>query len=164
MKKIFILRHAKSSWNDTTLSDFERPLNERGNRDAPIMGSKLNELGVMPDLILSSAANRAYTTASIIAEKINYPLSRIDKREDLYLASERKILKIINFIDNGYKNIMVVGHNPGLTDLADNLGTLQVANLPTCALVALEFAVDKWQEVHWGLGKNLLFEYPKKHK
>ena len=164
MKKIYILRHAKSSWNDSTLSDFERPLNQRGKKDAPLMGLKLAELGIIPDLILSSAANRAYTTGSIIAEKINYPLGKIEKREDLYLASARKILKIINFIDNNQNSIMVVGHNPGLTELANDLGGLQVSNMPTCALVALEFAVDDWQAIHWGLGKNILFEYPKKGK
>ncbi|KAA3614803.1 MAG: histidine phosphatase family protein [Calditrichaeota bacterium] len=162
MKKIYILRHAKSSWKNETLSDFERPLNERGKRDAPLMGLKLSEVGIKPDLILSSAANRAYTTATIIADKMNYPLDGIEKRQDLYLASANKILKMINFLENKHNSVMVVGHNPGLTDLANELGGLQVANMPTCALVALEFSVDEWQAVSWGLGKNLLFEYPKK--
>lgn len=162
MKKIYILRHAKSSWNNSALSDFDRPLNDRGNRDAPLMGLKLAELRIIPDLILSSAANRAYGTASIIAAKINYPINKIDKREDLYLASPQKILRLINFTDNAHDIIMVVGHNPGLTELANKLGGLQVGNMPTCALVALEFAVSEWQAVHWGLGKDLLFEHPKK--
>ena len=164
MKKIYILRHAKSSWNDQTLSDFDRPLNERGKRDAPQMGSKLAELSITPDLILSSAAKRAYATAVVIADKISYPKTLIEKRQDLYLASANKILKKINFVDDTHKSVMIVGHNPGLTDFANNLGQLQVANMPTCALVAIEFNVDEWQAVHWGLGKNLHFEYPKKGK
>jgi phosphohistidine phosphatase len=164
MKKLYILRHAKSSWTDAALSDFNRPLNERGKRDAPLMGIKLADLNILPDLLLSSAANRAFSTALIVAEALNYPKDRINKREDLYLASSRKILKIINFTENKYDSIMIVGHNPGLTDLAIDLGTLQVSNMPTCALVALDFAVDEWQEVDKGSGKNILFEYPKKGK
>ncbi len=162
MKKIYILRHAKSSWKDSSLSDFDRPLNERGKRNAPMMGIKMAELNIVPDLVLSSSANRAYTTASIVAEKLDYPKDRIERRRDLYLASSHSILKIINSADNKHESLMIVGHNPGLTELANDLGAFQVSNMPTCALVALEFAVDDWHAVHWGVGKNILFEYPKK--
>jgi phosphohistidine phosphatase len=162
MKKIYILRHAKSSWNDLAVSDFDRPLNERGKRDAPLMGDKLKELKIVPDLILSSAAKRAFTTATIVAEKINFPQEKIEKREDFYLASSQKILKVINLLDDSFNSVLIVGHNPGLTELANDLGAFQVSNMPTCALVALEFAVDEWQAVHFGLGKHILFEYPKK--
>ncbi len=164
MKKIYILRHAKSSWKDSSLSDFDRPLNERGKRNAPMMGIKMAELNIVPDLVLSSSANRAYTTASIVVEKLNYPKDRIEKRKDLYLASSHAILKIINSADKKHESLMIVGHNPGLTELANDLGAFQVSSMPTCALVALEFAVDEWQAVHWGIGKNILFEYPKKKK
>ncbi len=162
MKKIYILRHAKSSWNDLAVSDFDRPLNERGKRDAPLLGDKLKELKIVPDLILSSAANRAITTAMIVAEKINFPQEKIEKREDFYLASSQKIIKVINLLDDSFNSILIVGHNPGLTELANDLGAFQVSNMPTCALVALEFDVGEWQAVHFGLGKHILFEYPKK--
>ncbi len=162
MKKIYILRHAKSSWKDSSLTDFDRPLNERGKRNAPMMGIKMAELNIVPDLVLASAATRAYATASIVAEKLDYPKDRIERRRDLYLASSHAILKIINSADNKHESLMIVGHNPGLTELANDLGAFQVSNMPTCALVALEFAVDDWQAVHWGIGKNILFEYPKK--
>ena len=113
MKVLTIVRHAKSSWKDTGLSDRKRPLNKRGERDAPDMGRRIHEHGIRPSLIITSPAKRAWATAKIIAHEINYPLEFLQREDRLYLASLDEILDTIVAQDNGFNNLMIVGHNPG---------------------------------------------------
>jgi len=164
MKKIYIVRHAKSSWANASLSDFDRPLNTRGKSDAPLMGKVLKKNNVFPDLIISSPAKRALKTAQIISEEINYPEKKILKEKDLYHGSTTDFIDIINNINNDVDILMIFGHNPGLTHLVNILSNFNLANLPTGACVGIEFLTNDWNAVSTGSGSVIFYEYPKKHK
>lgn len=162
MKKLVLIRHAKSSWEDPDLDDSERPLNKRGKKDVPIMAGRLRALEMFPDLFLSSPAVRALTTARAIAEGIDYPQESIVENEEIYLADVPELLSVVGAIDDGNDLVFLVGHNPGLTDLANHLGDTPVDNIPTCGICSLEFDVPSWKEVPAGHGTLVVFDYPKK--
>ena len=130
-KRVTLLRHAKSSWDQPRLSDFDRPLNSRGERDAPAMGNLLHERNYCPQVIISSDAARAKTTAQIVATKIDYPAEQIRFRNSLYLASPQALLQTFMDEAENYADVMLVAHNPGLTELANQLGNQRLDNLPT---------------------------------
>ncbi len=161
MKTLYINRHAKSSWANMGMADFDRPLNNRGENDAPMMGKRLKEKGIIPDFVLSSPANRAITTARTIATEIGYSLENIKEDRNIYHASEVSILEIIKQQDDEIASLMIFGHNPGFTDLASILSGRWFDNIPTCGIVALKFEVSKWSEVSAGNGEILFFDYPK---
>ena len=162
MKILTIVRHAKSSWKNNSLSDDRRPLNRRGERDAPVMGKRIHEHGIRPSLIVSSPATRAWTTAKIIAEAINYPREFLQKEDELYLASLDEILDIVVAQDNGFNNMMLVGHNPGMTDLVNFLVPGLTNNLPTAGVVSVEFDRDDWSLYERPAAKLLTHDWPKK--
>jgi len=164
MKTIYLIRHAKSSWNHPELTDFERPINGRGRRDAPFMGSILKKLKVNPDSIISSPANRAATTARIIAHLISYPLERIYYTEILYGADETELAELVKTIQEKTTSIAIVGHNPGLTDFANYISDADIDNIPTSGVFCANPEIDKWNDFSPGCGKLKFFEYPKKHK
>ena len=142
MKTLTIVRHAKSSWKDATLPDRKRPLNKRGERDAPEMGRRIKAHGIRPSLIVSSPATRAWTTARIIAHEIGYPREFLQKEDGLYLASGDEILDVIVAQDVGFNSLMVFGHNPGLTDHVNFFVPGLTGNLPTAGVVSLELDSD----------------------
>ena len=162
MRTLTIVRHAKSSWDAAGVPDRERPLNARGERDAPMMGQRLNESPVRPSLILSSKAVRAWTTAKIFAREISYPREFLQGDERLYLAGVRQILDVLAEQDSGFKSIMIVGHNPGLTGLANLLVPDVTPNLPTCGIVAVNIDSDDWNIRGNPASELLLFDYPKR--
>lgn len=162
-RTLYLARHAKSSWKDSSLSDFERPLNKRGKNDAPAMGEILKERNVKPDLIISSPAKRAKKTACIIGEKIGYPEDKIVFNKDIYEASSRELLSIIHNLNGNINSVMLFGHNPAFTMLNNILGDKYIDNIPTCGVVALQFE-KSWNELNEKSGKLLFFEYPKLHK
>ncbi len=164
MKKLYIVRHAKSSWADFQITDFDRPLNKRGLTDAPMMGKKLKELGFVPQQILSSSANRAISTARLLAEHMEFNKSKIIEIKELYLADPAEIIKLANSTKNEIDSLMIVGHNPGLTQLINNLAGENLYNLPTCAMSVIELKVDDWRAVSVNTGKQIAYEYPKKYK
>jgi phosphohistidine phosphatase len=161
MKKLYIIRHAKSSWDDTDQPDFERPLNNRGVHDADKIAQKLNVEKISPDLILSSPAKRALTTANIFAVKLNYPIEKIVVVEKIYEAGLKELTSVLQAIENSYKNVMLFGHNPGLTSLVNMLSDKPVPHLPTCAVVGLKFNIESWEELERYSGEIFLFEFPK---
>ena len=163
MKTLSILRHAKSSWSDTGLSDRERPLNARGERDAPMMGKRLNESPVRPSLIVSSPAVRAWQTAKTVAREISYPKEFLQRDDRLYLASVRQILDVLAEQDQGFNSIMLVGHNPGLTELANRLVPGLTSNVPTCGLLAVEIDTDDWNILGNPATELVLYDYPKRN-
>ena len=118
LKTVYIVRHAKSSQHSTELTDKERPLNGRGERDAPFMGNLLRSMGVNPDLVVTSPAARARTTARLLAEKLAYPREKIRVNAELYAGDEEEILRLVQSTDNAVNQLMLVGHNPTLTILA----------------------------------------------
>lgn len=163
MKTLYLVRHAKSSWDERGTSDHDRKLNARGKRDAPKMGELLNSKDYHPDIIYSSSAKRALTTAKIISEKFQHPVENIIITNKIYEATTNDLINIINEIDNKYESAMLVGHNPGMTILANLLSDKYIDNLPTCAIVVAELNVESWKEVESDCGKLISFEYPKKY-
>ena len=146
MKTLLVLRHAKSSWSDTSLDDHERPLNTRGRRDAPRMGELVFEHRLAPDVILSSDAVRARLTAEAVAQAARYTGDiLLDRR--LYLASSRDILAVLRTVrETTAGTIMIVGHNPGMEELVAQL-TGEQQDLPTAALAQIGLLIDRWRDL-----------------
>ena len=163
MKTLYIVRHAKSSWKYPNLDDFERPLNKRGRKNAPLMGKVLKELKVSPDLIISSPANRAAMTARIIAGKINYPLENILYCETIYEFSESALIHIVKQIDSAVNKAMIVGHNPATNGLANYIGDQPISNIPTAGVFCVDLDISSWAKISEHCGKFKFLEFPKKH-
>ena len=160
MKTLYLARHAKSYWKDQSIPDFDRPLNNRGKRDAPFMGEVLKDKKIKISLIISSPAKRTKKTAIEIAAKIGYLEKNILYNDELYEASSNTLIKTIKKIDEKYDSVMMFGHNPGLTLLNNHISNHYIDNIPTCGIVALEFD-KKWNEIDKNTCKFLFFEYPK---
>jgi phosphohistidine phosphatase len=163
MKNLYLVRHAKSSWKFPALDDFERPLNKRGRKNAPFMGNVLKKLKVAPDLVISSPANRAATTARIIAAAINFPLENIRYSETVYEFSENALIPVVQQIDDAVKKAMIVGHNPAINGLANYIGDQPIGNIPTCGAYCVRLDITSWIEISERCGKLEFFEFPKKH-
>jgi phosphohistidine phosphatase len=165
VKRLTVVRHAKSSSHDDTLADHERPLAERGERDAPRMGERLRVRGEYPDSILTSSAKRALATAELIARAIGYPPQALRIEPALYLADAQTILDVVGSQDDVLDHLMIVGHNPGLTDLIDLLvPDLRLDNLPTSGIVAIDSTARRWAELGSPNASVAYVDYPKKHK
>ncbi len=162
MKTLYLVRHAKSSWNNANLSDHDRPLNDRGERDAPRMGKRLGKRRPQPELIISSSALRAETTATILAETIGYPSSELKIDARLYGAEPKDVLSIIREVNDNIACIMLVGHNPTLTTVIKTLGRCEMDDIPTCAIAVLSFPMETWSEIAPVNGELVDFDYPKK--
>ncbi len=146
MKTLFLIRHAKSSWDDPALADKDRPLGPRGRRDAPKMGARLAKREVKPDLILSSPAARALCTAEIMAKKLDYHVRDIVVDERLYAAAADEVLSVIRTLDDKWRDVILFGHNPEFTELAHRLSR-KITRMPTCAIAEFTFAVKSWSDV-----------------
>jgi phosphohistidine phosphatase len=164
MKTLTLVRHAKSSWKDTSLSDRDRPLNKRGKRDAPEMGRRIAAAGIRPSLIISSPAVRAWTTARIVADAIGYPREFLQRDKNLYLASVDGILDVIVAQDNGFNSLMLVGHNPGFTDFANYLVPGLTNNIPTAGIVCVELDTDDWSLYEKPGVQLVLYDFPKNNR
>jgi len=163
MKTLILIRHAKSSWDNSDLSDFDRPLNDRGLRDAPRMGKRLKEKELAPDLVISSPANRALTTCKIISETIGFPVNQIQTDKAIYHADDDQLLSVVQNLPDYADQVMLYGHNPGFTDFVNRLTKSHIDNIPTCGIVSCQINTEKWNEVRWGSGKVQYFDFPK-HK
>jgi len=161
-KKIYIIRHAKSSWKDLSLDDFNRPLNKRGRLNAPFMGNKLKNKKVSPDLIISSPALRAKNTAEIIAKKVKY-LKKIVFEKDVYDSSERRLHKMLTKLDDENSSVFLVGHNPDINMLAEYYVGFE-ENIVTCGVVEIEFSCKKWADISKKNAKFISFDYPKRYE
>ena len=161
MKTLILVRHAKSSWTDPTLSDHNRPLNERGRRDAPFMGKILAERGIRPDAIFSSSAVRALETAKCFARAFGREPDSIAVRPEIYHADSESMLELIAGLDDAFGTVLVFGHNPTFTELANLFTDRHLDNLPTCGIFAVGFAVDHWSEVKPRTGTFLFQEFPR---
>ncbi|MFC6101845.1 SixA phosphatase family protein [Olivibacter domesticus] len=159
-KHLFLIRHAKSDWN-FDLPDFERPLNSRGQKNAPYMAKKLAEHEVQPQLLVSSPANRALSTAQLFQEELTEQHLQIKEESAIYEASTPTLLKIINGFDNRYSSIALFGHNPGLSNLAHYLSSAFEYDMPTCSIVHIQFGTDDWAEISEDAGAIVWFNYPK---
>ena len=162
MKTLTILRHAKSSWKDSSLSDHDRPRNKRGEGYAPVMGARVQQAGIRPSLILCSPAVRAWTTAKLIAQEISYPNEFLQRDERLYLADMQRIIDLLCEQDLGFNSIMIVGHNPGFTDFANYLVPGFTNNIPTCGVVSVIIDTDDWNLKADKNAELVTYDYPKK--
>lgn len=162
MKTLILVRHAKSSWKDRSLADRDRPLNKRGKRDAPEMGRRLAARGGAPDLVVSSPAVRALTTARVIAEALGYPVSEIVEDERAYMASAEGLLDVIHGLDDGFDRVFLFGHNPGFTELVNHLSEEEIENVPTCGVVEFRVAAERWADLVPMLVQRIDFDYPKR--
>jgi phosphohistidine phosphatase len=161
VKTLFIVRHAKSSWDDPSLNDFSRPLNERGEKDAPRMGKRLKEKEITVDLMISSPAERAIKTCEAMAQVLEYPKGKIREEKKLYHAGADQILEILKSTKEPHDVVMIFGHNPGLTEFANHLLNQTIMNIPTAGVVAGKLKIETWKEIAFGCGEILFFDFPK---
>ncbi|MCA9872376.1 MAG: histidine phosphatase family protein [Anaerolineales bacterium] len=145
MKTLLVLRHAKSSWSNDYLADHERPLNDRGKQDAPRMGRLLQAEDLTPDLIISSSAERALTTAELVALNCGYD-NEIAVTRRFYHADAEDYLAVLGEVDDAYEQVMVVGHNPGMEELVEDL-TGESVRMATAGLAYLQLDIDSWRDL-----------------
>ena len=162
MKRIFFIRHAKSSWNHPGLSDHDRPLNKRGKADAPFMGKLLAENDLIPQKLISSTAKRAFSTAEKFAAAFQYPAERIIKERELYHSGISTILSVVQQQPDDLSSIMIFIHNPGITEVVNHCCRADIFNIPTCGVAGIEFDTNTWSAIS-NNGKLFLYEYPKKY-
>ena len=160
-KELLLVRHAKSSWDDPYLDDHDRPLNDRGLRNAPEMGKRLQEWSIRPDVWISSTALRAITTAEILAEQVGFHPDQIQRTKDLYHASATELQEFIAGLDDAIGSAILFGHNPGMTSLVANLYGLPIDNVPTCGVVHLQFNENTWSAVSSAPPARAYFDFPK---
>lgn len=161
MKKLVIIRHAKSDWDNSLLDDFDRPLNKRGLSDATLMGKILKEKKILPNSIISSPAKRAITTAEIIAKEVGYG-KIITPNQYIYEAYVNTLQEIISYIQDSNDVIFLVGHNPGVSALAYMLSDMK-ESIPTCTTVEIDFDCDSWMDVSKENSTLVSYDFPKKN-
>ena len=160
MKTLLLIRHAKSSW-ETGAGDFERPLNDRGQRDAPDMAGRMLNKAVAIDAFICSEAKRARQTAELFSIRYELAPTHIHYEPDLYLAGSAALQKVIINIDDRYASAAIFAHNPGLTDLANTLTTVRVDDMPTCSIYAVTIMADSWKDFAASKKEFQFFDYPK---
>ena len=162
MKTLLVLRHAKSSWKDSSLADKDRPLNKRGKRDAPFMGNMVKEMGVNIDKFISSPAKRAHTTSKLFAEAYGLNGKKDIQIEKLiYNESYQSVMRLISKLPDKYNTVALFGHNPDITFLVNTLGNGNISNVPTCGVACIDFDVEEWNDTGEGLGNIRFFKYPR---
>jgi phosphohistidine phosphatase len=161
--RLTLVRHAKTEPARHGQEDWDRALESRGQRDAPEMARRLKQHGPKPERILSSPAVRAITTATIMARELGVSAQKVQQDERLYLASPKDTLAVIRELGERARHLMVVGHNPGITEFADRISSERsVDNLPTCAVYSLQFEIAAWSELQWDSGIDAELDYPKR--
>ncbi len=163
MKTIFFIRHAKSSWEDMSLRDRDRPLNPRGLRDAPFMAKLLKAKTPQIDKLISSPANRAFTTASYFAEAYGLDQEQIQVENAIYEASTLDVMNIINALDDSLNTVLVFGHNPTFTSLANMFSQQYIPNVPTCGIVEIRSGASAWKDLDQDNSALINFHYPKQY-
>jgi phosphohistidine phosphatase len=161
-KKLFLVRHAKSDWSHQGLSDFERPLNERGLRNAPFMADQFAEAGHQLDFILTSPANRAITPAGYFKRRLGLTDKQWDTERKIYEADSTRLLSIVNGLEDSHNSAMIVGHNPGLSSLVQML-TGEWVVMSTCSIAEIEIPFDSWSMVSEGTCNLISFDFPKRY-
>ncbi len=164
MKTLYLIRHAKSSWNFSQLDDFSRPIGIRGRKDVRKIGKYLQKHISRPEKIVTSPASRAFYTALHFADYWAYPEEEISLEPALYHADDDEIIEIIKDYGENYNTLAVFGHNPGFTNTINSLQNNWVDNLPTCAAIGISFEVDDWNEIEKKKGKQVFYVFPKSLK
>ena len=156
-KKLYLVRHAKSDWN-TGGADFDRPLNKRGQRDAPEMGGRFKSRGDLPELIVCSTAKRAQQTL----ESLNLGVANVIHEPKIYEASTGDLLEIVQKLDDSVDAAMLIGHNPAMTWLASLLSGVRIEGMPTCSVATIVLDTNRWESAGADNGQLTDFDYPKK--
>lgn len=164
MKTLYIMRHAKSSWKFEELSDHDRPLNKRGRTDAPLMGQELAANNAKPQLILSSPAVRALTTATLVARELDYDADDIAIDDRIYGASAAELLEIVREAPANVDSMVIVGHNESISEFANLLSPKHLSRMPTAGVVALRFDCEDWPGVNRSNAGLLFYDVPNNHK
>jgi len=166
MKRLLLIRHAKSSWSDGAASDFDRGLNKRGRRDGPFMaeklGQRLKEKTLAVDSIVTSPAKRARKTAQFMARAIAYDTKAIRYDNGAYCFTAGGIIDVLRRIDDSHDTVVFVGHNHGITELAERLCGEPLNNIPTSGIVAIDCSIERWTELGAPCNTLWFFDYPKK--
>ncbi len=161
MRTLYLIRHAKSSWDNPGLRDFNRPLNDRGLRDAPRMAQLLANRGVRPDLLVSSPAKRALTTAQFFAAAFQYADAAIQREESIYESLPHDLLRLISQLPDEARTVLLFGHNPTFTEVANRFSEELIENVPTCGIVQIESSADRWNTLFEGNAKVMSCFFPK---
>ena len=162
MKTLIILRHGKSSWDDHRLRDFDRPLKNKGRRRTQLIADYLKQHDVVPQIIVSSPAVRAIDTARIAANGLGYNQSEIIQNESLYFVSTEKYFEAVYATPDNVQTMMIVGHNPMITDFCNTFIEHPVDNIPTSGLCVVSFDAQQWQDIHKAKHQLLHLVFPKK--
>lgn len=163
MKTLYLVRHAKSSWQYEDIDDYDRPLKGRGIRDAHMISQWLDDEMERPEVLVSSPATRALHTAMIFARTLNIPFSDITVDDELYMATSDALVSILNSLPDEVNSAMMFGHNPTITNFVNRCVDQRIDNVPTSGVVCLHFAEEHWSEVG-DRAELLYFDYPKKRK
>jgi len=162
LKKIYVLRHSKSSWKDQSLSDFQRPLNSRGKADGPKMSSYLRSRIDNIDFLHCSSSVRTYETSKYFIERIKFIDIKYD--DSLYHSSSSEIINKIKYYDKQYNSAMIIAHNPGLTNLINEISDIMLDNLPTTGFVEINFDCTKWSDISLDNSTVVDIKFPKQLK
>lgn len=161
MKQLVVVRHAKSSWKSDVRDDFDRPLNDRGHHDAPLMARRLQSKFPEINAFVSSTANRALTTAHYFAEVYNVDKQQVMEVPALYHAAPDVFFDVISGFNDALHNVAVFSHNPGITEFVNQLTTVRIDDMPTCAMFAIQVKTESWQNFQTAEKSFLYFDYPK---
>lgn len=164
MKSLLLIRHAKSSWEDDVLNDFDRPLNERGKKEAPEMAKSLKKNKVTIDCFVSSPARRAKKTAKLFIREYEKDEREIILIPELYHASVQTFIKVVSELNNSYETVAIFSHNPGITEFVNTLTEVQIDNMPTCGIFAVQAQINSWSGFVDAKKEHWLFNYPKMHQ
>ena len=162
MKTLYIVRHAKSSWEYGGIKDIDRPLKQRGIEDAYLISSVLEKKIKTPSVFVSSCANRALHTALIFSYTFNYPLANIKLSKSLYSFSDGYLIKTIKALDDGFDSAIIFSHDHGISDFVNAYGNEKIDHVPTCGVVGIKFKTDHWKNIK--NGKTLFTDFPKHYK
>ena len=162
MKTLYIVRHAKSSWEYEGIKDIDRPLKQRGINDAYLISSVLNKKIATPDVFISSCANRALHTAMIFSYSFNYPLANLKLSKSLYNFSDGYLIKTVKALDDSFDSAIIFSHDHGISDFVNKFGSIQVEHVPTCGVIGLKFETSHWKNIK--NVKTIITEFPKHYK
>jgi phosphohistidine phosphatase len=161
MKSLILVRHAKSSWDDPSQSDYDRPLNDRGRKDAPMMAKRLVAKGIRSDALVSSPAIRAFTTAQAFAAAMDIPKHLLHTAGPLYMAGPADFFRVIASLDDGVGTAALFSHNPGITDFANLLGVARIDHFPTCSVLGIHADTAHWKDFETARKSFWFFDFPK---
>ncbi|MES1220769.1 MAG: histidine phosphatase family protein [Bacteroidota bacterium] len=161
IKTLLLIRHAKSSWDNESVNDFERSLNDRGKRDAPVMAKRLLSKKISIDTFVSSPARRAKKTALFFANEFDFEENKIIYKTELYAAPQEVFYDVVKLFDNSFNNVAIFSHNPGITEFANSLTTTRIDDMPTCSIFAVKLNLKNWNEFEEAKKEFWFFDYPK---